>query len=160
MSPGHVVPLITDQFQCQRLGTTDPLARKPNLDRLTADCVNRTNMFRSDPAVHTVAGVDPDRVCPQEADVMAIYGFGGHTGQPSPDRKTVGRAAVPGRTPNGAQGTWTTDRAHDTPQCSSPPVNFLTAAACAVGLLTGSLFVPLVKEDVDQVGARFGGSVV
>ncbi|MPY50472.1 sulfatase-like hydrolase/transferase [Streptomyces acidicola] len=49
MSPGHVVPLITDQFQCQRLGTTDPLTRKPNLDRLSADCVNRTNMFRSDP---------------------------------------------------------------------------------------------------------------
>lgn len=91
MSPRHVVLLIADQFQSQRLGTADPVARTPELDRLAADGVNYTNMFCSNPQCTPSRVSMQTGLYPHEAGVMAIYGFRGHTGHLSPDRLTVGK---------------------------------------------------------------------
>lgn len=91
MSPRHVVKLIADQFQYQRLGTVDLLARTPNLDRLTDDAVSYSNMFCSTPQCTPSRVSMQTGLYPHEADVMTIYGFGGHTGHLSPDRQTIGR---------------------------------------------------------------------
>ncbi|MFD7160564.1 sulfatase [Kribbella sp. NPDC059898] len=93
MSPRHVVLLIADQFQFQfqRLGTNDPIARTPHLDQLAGEGVNYTNMFCSNPQCTPSRVSMQTGIYPHEAGVMAIYGFGGHTGHLSPDRLTVGK---------------------------------------------------------------------
>jgi arylsulfatase len=91
MSTRHVVLLIADQFQYQRLGTADPIARTPHLDRLAAEGVSYTNMFCSNPQCTPSRVSMQTGLYPHEAGVMAIYGFGGHTGHLSPDRVTVGK---------------------------------------------------------------------
>ncbi|GAA3144261.1 arylsulfatase A-like enzyme [Kribbella aluminosa] len=91
MSPRHVVLLIADQFQHQRLGTADPLARTPHLDRLASEGVNYTGMFCSNPQCTPSRVSMQTGLYPHEAGVLAIYGFRGHTGHLSPDRLTVGK---------------------------------------------------------------------
>ncbi|TCC36257.1 sulfatase [Kribbella speibonae] len=91
MSPRHVVLLIADQFQYQRLGTVDPVSRTPHLDQLAAEGVNYTNMFCSNPQCTPSRVSMQTGLYPHEAGVLAIYGFRGHTGHLSPDRLTVGK---------------------------------------------------------------------
>ncbi len=86
----HVLFVMCDQMQGQRLGAVDPVAYTPHLDRLTAEGVRFSHCHASNgQCVPSRASIQTG-LYPHEAAVMIIYGFHGHTAHLNGRERTVG----------------------------------------------------------------------
>lgn len=84
-----IVLLVCDQMQQQRLGTVDPQARTPNLDRIAAEGTDFRRAYCSNAQCSPSRASLQTGLYPHEAGVMVIYGFGGHTGHLGPRHTTI-----------------------------------------------------------------------
>lgn len=88
----HVLLVICDQMQNQRLGVVDPVAFTPALDRLAGEGVRFSHVYCSNPQCVPSRVSLQTGLYPHEAGVMIIYGFHGHTAHLTGEQPTVGQA--------------------------------------------------------------------
>ena len=87
----HVLFVICDQMQNQRMGVVDPVAFTPALDRLAREGVRFSHLYCSNPQCVPSRVSLQTGLYPHEAGVMIIYGFHGHTAHLSGEERTVGQ---------------------------------------------------------------------
>jgi len=90
MHQPHVLFVICDQMQGQRLGTVDPVAYTPHLDRLADESVRFSHCYPANGQCVPSRAAIQTGLYPHEAGVMIIYGFHGHTAHLNGDQTTVG----------------------------------------------------------------------
>lgn len=86
----HVVVLMCDQMQAQRLGCVDPVSRTPSLDRLAAEGVHCSHLVSAHGQCVPSRASFVTGLFPHECGVMVNYGFHGHQGRLTPRYRTLG----------------------------------------------------------------------
>lgn len=89
--PPHVLFMICDQMQAQRLGVVDPVAWTPHLDQLARESVRFTHHYASNPQCVPSRASLQTGCYPHELGVMIIYGFHGHSRHLGAHHRTVGQ---------------------------------------------------------------------
>jgi arylsulfatase len=85
----HVVLLICDQMQQQRVGKGATDSWTPNLDQLAAEGLSFSRSYCSNAQCTPSRASLQTGLYPHESGVMVIYGFGGHTGHLGPRHTTI-----------------------------------------------------------------------
>jgi arylsulfatase len=86
----HVLVLMCDQMQAQRLGAVDAVAHTPNLDRLAAEGVHCSHLISAHGQCVPSRASFVTGLFPHECGVMVNYGFHGHQGRLTRRYRTLG----------------------------------------------------------------------
>ncbi len=90
MQPPHVLVLLCDQMQADRMGFVDGLTHTPTLDRLAREGVHFTNAYTTQGQCVPSRAVLQTGLYAHECGVMVNYGFYNHQNRLGPQHTTVG----------------------------------------------------------------------